>query len=1149
MQRSLSPLLLLTAFLLSVGPVAADEENPAGKPERLTEQQAADKVLDAVQAKDEQALGALAREDDPDPWLVADLLCSRGQHDAAQAFAEAAPRLDTEKLAGYVQAWRQRGPDKAERELIAAMDAAMEGREPQRVVEGTASPAPRTDTVVGLRLMNVRGAALSAMRRLGESGAVLREAAEAAEELGWLAFAARLWGEAGASAFYASNWKGALATTERAHALAKRRGDKVAAAQTLAMSGIVLHSLGEFVKGLETLEQALAEQRAVGDRAGAAQTLAQIGAVHVRRGDYAKALEPLEQALPELRALGDRASAARALGNIALVHSRRGDYAKALEALEQTLAEFRAAGDKANAAAALGNMGTVQQHFGDHARALRSFEQVLTDLRALGNRAGAAMALMSLGNVHKSLGDFAKALACYEQALAEKMALGDEIGAALCLGNLGTVHLCLGDHAKALEIFEQALAQHRALGNRAGAATALMNLGTVHANLGDLANAQVYYGQALAEQRALGERAFAAGTLMNIGTVLQKQGDHAKALACFEQALAEQRALGDRAGAAVTLGNIGAAYDWLGDIDKARQNYEQALAEQEALGHRYDEGLMLLNLGYVYQRLGDRDRARRLYEQGARAAKSLRAAALLVSAQRNLAHLHLVAGEPHRALSAAQSALREVETLLGGLGQEEGARAREQHVSLFALGALAAVRAEDAAEVLTFLESGRAGALLDALDKRDALRWKAEALPPELRQQDLDAQARESVARRAYDLAVQRKDLKATRVATVALDEATEQVRQVAGRIQRELKQQAGLFYPRAKTIEEVEKTLEPGQALVLYGLCRTDGLDEALALVLRSDGERIVSLGKTSAVEAACEALHATDTDTDAAPALKRLRALLVEPLGLAGDVKQVLISPEGALCYVPFGALFEQAVGLTPSGTTHVLLRGEDRARGEGVLALGAPDYGGVSQGAQAIYHRGRTLALLPATRLEVETIGTQALLGAKASEAGLREALVQSQRWRAVHFACHGLVDVERPMLSSLALSRAGDDDGFLTALEILRMKIPADLAVLSACETATGRIVKGEGIVGLTRAFMFAGSPRVLCSLWKVDDEATQALMIKFYALWNPKEGEGLGAAEALQKAQEYVRNFKDDSGTQKWKHPYYWAAWVLWGLPD
>ncbi|MHC4137951.1 MAG: CHAT domain-containing protein [Planctomycetota bacterium] len=105
---------------------------------------------------------------------------------------------------------------------------------------------------------------------------------------------------------------------------------------------------------------------------------------------------------------------------------------------------------------------------------------------------------------------------------------------------------------------------------------------------------------------------------------------------------------------------------------------------------------------------------------------------------------------------------------------------------------------------------------------------------------------------------------------------------------------------------------------------------------------------------------------------------------------------------------------------------------------------------------------------------------------------------------------------------------------------RMKIPADLAVLSACETAKGKIYKAEGVIGFTRAFMFAGAPRVVVSLWKVDDEATRALMVKFYELWKPGQ---MATATALQKAQEYVASH------EKWKHPYFWAAWQLWGRPD
>ena len=148
--------------------------------------------------------------------------------------------------------------------------------------------------------------------------------------------------------------------------------------------------------------------------------------------------------------------------------------------------------------------------------------------------------------------------------------------------------------------------------------------------------------------------------------------------------------------------------------------------------------------------------------------------------------------------------------------------------------------------------------------------------------------------------------------------------------------------------------------------------------------------------------------------------------------------------------------------------------------------------------------------------------------------------ARSWRAVHLACHGLINPEEPLRSSLALSPAGDDDGFLTTLDVFRLKIPADLVVLSACETARGKAYKAEGVVGFTRAFMMAGAPRVIVSLWQVDDEATRSLMVKFYELWKPGT---MSTATALKKAQTFV------SSQNKWKHPYYWAAWQLWGRGD
>nr|MDJ0974306.1 CHAT domain-containing protein [Planctomycetota bacterium] len=292
--------------------------------------------------------------------------------------------------------------------------------------------------------------------------------------------------------------------------------------------------------------------------------------------------------------------------------------------------------------------------------------------------------------------------------------------------------------------------------------------------------------------------------------------------------------------------------------------------------------------------------------------------------------------------------------------------------------------------------------------------------------------------------------------------------------------------------------------------------------------------------VDAIVAAVRPPSADVPLADAaIQKAKDVLVKPLELGADVTRVLVSPAGPIAFTPVALLFgDRDVGLVPSGTTLGLLRGQQTKRGTGVLALADPDYTGRVLGAD-------TLPRLPATREEAKAIGDKLLLGKEATEAALRAALAKNPtgRWRAVHLACHGTVDEEQPLRSSLVVTADEQDDGYLTAIELYQMRIASDCVSLSACETGLGKMARGEGVLGLVRGFMLAGAPRVLSSLWRVEDEAARALMVKFYELWHPKEGEGIGAAAALRQAQAYV------AAQPKWKHPWYWSGWVLWGLPD
>ncbi|MDH3592465.1 MAG: CHAT domain-containing protein, partial [Planctomycetota bacterium] len=357
--------------------------------------------------------------------------------------------------------------------------------------------------------------------------------------------------------------------------------------------------------------------------------------------------------------------------------------------------------------------------------------------------------------------------------------------------------------------------------------------------------------------------------------------------------------------------------------------------------------------------------------------------------------------------------------------------------------------------------------------------------------------------------------------------------------------------HPKPLSLNACQATLSAGEAMVQYALLP----DESFALVVTPKTARIVNLGPTDELREIAESFERAARRPDErgiiqkgkksfAYLTRRIRRLAIEPLGLGKDVRRLLISPDGRLAYVPFAAVvLDLEIVFIPSATTYQALAAERDKRGDRVLALGDVVYDVKKQPDLLVkrgVERGGRFEPLLESGPEARAVGDVVLLNHNATIAGLRAALPGSKRWRAVHFACHGHIDAERPVLSLLALTPGADDDGYLRCLDVFRMKIPADLAVLSACRTGKGKVYRAEGVVGFTRAFLFAGTPRVIVSVWTVPDETSRPVMEKFYELW---KGTKMSAATALRKAQDHVRS------KPKWKHPYFWAAWQLWGLPD
>ncbi len=1136
----LLPLLLLGSWLLPAG-AQADDKKPA-PPKRIRAPQAATEVIAALKAGDEKALQALAARAAPDPWLVADDLCARGEHDAAQRFADATSVKGTQKLAAYVAKMRDHEGHARARKLLTAVTAPYIKRDYAGVVKLADDAAEPTDTVGGILVAFLRAYALTSLRKRIASGRAMLDVASAAHKLGWLTRASDAYGRTGSAYFMAGRYEPASDAWRRLLAVAKTLGDTSAQARAHGDLAAAASSMGRPREALAAFEQALRIRKARGERRHVAWLYDNMSVVRKKLGESEAALALLTQALAIYRELKDAAGVGKVLANTGVLESSMGRLPSALGHLTESLEIMRSLKDENGVVIALGNIGRIKWRLGRAKEAIADYESALALARKLRHWPQVADQLTALGNARRAQGAYDRALAHYREALALRQKSGARQLVADTRGSMSLLALAQGKYVLALKHAEEAVDILRALELPVALAGAALALGTVHWRLGNLTEARALFEEAAALSEDASHPAGVASAQSNLGLVALDEGDLNAAAAAYTVALATHRKLGVLTHTAATLGNLAGVELQRRNLDAAAATYEEALALYESMGHTDSLALQLGNLALVRDAQGktkeavaNLERARRLLADSPRHNTQARLDA-------TLAEIRLRLGDADGATDVALAGLQHATALSQGLAEGEGASSRDQLRQAFDVAYRAAFAAQRPADLVAALELGRATSLREVLGAREAL--EAAVIPEELRAALLTARRNEQRALADLEKARRSRGSRAfatMRKARASWQTAQDEVVRVAKRVEREAKHAAAITMPAPDGMDRIQARLQPDEALVYYALTTRN----ALAVVLTRNAARIIDLGPTRKIRAATAKLLTGEhrVDAGAAPALA---ALIINPLELPKAATRVIISPMGRLGYVPFQLLLpKRVISHLPSGTTHGLLQDLVQPGGQGVLALGDPDYGAKQSRPTGVRAGGRAkLPALPATREEVTKVGSTTLLGSAASEAGLRAALAKraGTPWRAVHFACHGLIDAERPMLSSLALSPDAENDGFLTAMELFRTQIPCDLVVLSACETARGRIYQTEGVVGLTRAFMFAGTPRVICSLWKVDDEATQTLMIKFYDLWNPKDGKpGIDAATALHQAQAHVR------GHEKWKHPYYWAAWVLWGL--
>jgi CHAT domain-containing protein len=358
----------------------------------------------------------------------------------------------------------------------------------------------------------------------------------------------------------------------------------------------------------------------------------------------------------------------------------------------------------------------------------------------------------------------------------------------------------------------------------------------------------------------------------------------------------------------------------------------------------------------------------------------------------------------------------------------------------------------------------------------------------------------------------------------------------------------ANIRYPRPLAVDEARELLKPGTTLVEYSL----GDKRSFVWVLSRDRFASAELPAAKEIESQVNAyrrlltsrvsgLTVKQSERDVQSQAARLYGALLKPVEaeIAGS-RELVIVPDGALHYLPFETLsrsgeyllerFPVSYAASATSLLGVDVPAAPTYAGRQLLAFGDPLY------------RAAGDAPLPYTRAEVESIAAlfpprarSIYLGAGASEKSVAgEAIGQ---YRYIHFATHGLLDEAHPERSGLALTPGKDDDGVLRLDTITTLKLQADVVTLSACNTGLGGLFSGEGMLGLVRAFLYAGAGSVNVSLWNVNDAATAELMKEFYRNLSrsmPPDQALRGAKLALLRQDDPL-----------WRHPHFWAPFVLW----
>jgi CHAT domain-containing protein/Tfp pilus assembly protein PilF len=954
--------------------------------------------------------------------------------------------------------------------------------------------------------------------------------------------------------------------------------------------GVILWYTNRYQDFLEMCQTALSLSENKNDLELQVNFLTNIGLAQSHFSNNAEALKNYEQALAIAKKIGYRKEVMRISGNMGVIYRDTGQLELAAKHFEKAYLIANEMGNTYHQGLQLRNIGDCYHFMGKYNMALEYLNKATPIIESLGNTHLESLLYWSLGMLNSNYGNQSDALAYNRKALNIAIQQDDKFGIERYLNSIGLNYLNLGNYSKALKCFKESLPISKEIGDRFGEGLTMGHIAIIYQGLSDYKNALKCYDDALIIAREMNNKNEEMRHLANIGTVYGQQGNYEEALKYYKKALGMAREFKDKRQESILLANIGDAYILAKNFREAKRFINRALSLSRDIGDKSTQASQLLNLGDVNKSNGNYNEALKCYSQANQLGKKLNALELNWRSYMGIGVCYERQKKYQQSLTSYRYAIDEIEKIRGKITTDKLKTSFfEDKLQLYVniIKLLYRLNKKNPSEdykqkAFWYAEKAKARTLLDIVFEGKIFQNLSE-IPVTFRQKFLINETKYNNKQNEISAELSKSGNIRDSTLISQLSSEIETLQAEKTKILLELQKKYPRYYqltnPNHLTGPEVQKRVLKD--------------DEIIIKYLVADDEIFVWLISKNQLKFQTIDLSKKELETwlaDISPIFAKgvvesqidyrwanfnfdlLHKLYIELLEkpaaqFLDKTKNLIIIPDDLLYYFPFEILVtkighnsvkylveDYAISYSSSASMLNPELHKKRNAQNDLLAFGNPDFqskdknGFFKQLADLVknrsFFRDASLVPLPNSEIEVHEIAKYfqkafVLTGANAHEKRFKES---AENYKFIHFATHFIVDDRQPMYSKIVLSQSNPEpeDGLLQTYEIYNMKLNADMVVLSGCNSGIGSLKRGEGLIGMTRAFLYAGVPSLVVSLWPVEDESTSMLMKQFYAYLN----DGLNKRTALQKAKvDLIKSQNRNSD------PFYWAPFVLIGDGD